>query len=49
MINGFMWLTIAITVIFFLAFLVLFVCDWIIYFLVEHTVIESKEDGTSDR
>ena len=49
MINGFMWLAIAITVIFFIAFLVLFDCDWIIYFVVEHTVIEPKEDNTGDR
>lgn len=39
MMTGFMWVALVITGIFFVSFVILFVCAWIIYTRVERAVI----------
>lgn len=39
MMTGFMWVALVITGIFFLSFVILFVCAWVIYTRVERAVI----------
>ena len=41
MITGFTWVALVITGIFFVSFVILFVCAWVIYTRVEHAVIST--------
>lgn len=43
MITMFWWMSVMITIFFFIAVLVIFVCLWITYFRVERTMLEQKK------
>ena len=44
MVNWFFWLAMAITLIFFILVMILFVLQWVIYLRVEKTMLYSKGD-----
>lgn len=43
MVSWFFWLAMVITAIFFILVLILFVCQWIIYYRVEQTMLHYDE------